>query len=162
MKKEKEGHDYVKLKVGELTSRDEYGKGIARIDTKIMRKLGIKEGDIIEIEGKKKTGAIAVRPYPNDIGLDIIRIDGLVRKNAGTSIGDVVKVRKAKVKEAKRVVLAPAQTGVIIHMHPDILKKNLYMRPLSKGDIIVPFSIVSRRSTLFEDFFGIDIDMLFQ
>ena len=85
----------LKLKVGELTSRDEYGKGIARIDSKIMKKLGIKEGDIIEIEGKNKTGVIAVRPYPNDIGLDIIRIDGLVRRNVGAGIGDLIKVRKA-------------------------------------------------------------------
>ena len=154
----------LKLKVGELTSRDEYGKGIARIDSKIMKKLGIKEGDIIEIEGKNKTGVIAVRPYPNDIGLDIIRIDGLVRRNVGAGIGDLIKVRKADVKEAKHVVVAPAQSGITLHMHPEFLKKNLYMRPMTKGDIFVPSSVVSRRSVdPFEEIFksfGIDVEMM--
>jgi len=154
----------LKLKVGELTSRDEYGKGIARIDSKVMKKLGIKEGDIIEIEGKNKTGVIAVRPYPNDIGLDIIRIDGLIRRNVGAGIGDLIKVRKADAKEAKHVVVAPAQSGITLHMHPEFLKKNLYMRPMTKGDIFVPSSVVSRRSVdPFEEIFksfGIDVEMM--
>ena len=42
----------LKLKVGELTSREEYGKGIARMDSKVMKELGIREGDIVEIEGR--------------------------------------------------------------------------------------------------------------
>ncbi|MCD6368023.1 MAG: CDC48 family AAA ATPase [Candidatus Aenigmarchaeota archaeon] len=146
----------VKLKVGELTSRDEYGKGIARIDSSIMKKLGVREGDIIEIEGSNKTGAIAVRAYPNDIGLEIIRIDGLVRSNAGIGIGDMAKVRKADVKDAKKVILAPAEEGIILRIDPEILKRKLYMRPVTKGDIVVPSSVVSRRSSfdsMFEDIF---------
>ena len=146
----------VRLKVGELTSRDEYGKGIARIDSKIMKKIGVREGDIIEIEGENKTGAIAVRAYPNDIGLEIIRIDGLVRRNAGTGIGDMVKVRKAEVKEARKVVLAPAEEGIILRISPEILKRKLYMRPVTKGDIVVPSSVVSRRTSfdsIFEELF---------
>ncbi|MCD6477749.1 MAG: CDC48 family AAA ATPase [Candidatus Aenigmarchaeota archaeon] len=154
----------VRLKVGELTSRDEYGKGIARIDTKIMKKIGVKEGDIIEIEGRRKTGVIAVRPYPSDIGLNIIRIDGLVRRNAGAGIGDIVKVKRADVKEAKVVVVAPAEEGIVLHTSPEFLKKNLYMRPMTKGDIFVPSSVVSRSSIdPFEEIFksfGINIDMV--
>lgn len=160
----KDGED-EKLKVGELTSREEYGKGIARIDSKVMKKLGIREGDILEIEGNRVTGAIAVRPYPDDIGLDIIRMDGLVRKNAGTSLGEAVKVRKADVKEAKSVVLAPAQKGIRILMNPNLLKQKLVMRSLSKGDIIVPSSVVSQRRETdpFEDMlkqFGFNIDIM--
>ena len=102
------------MKVGELTSREEYGKGIARIESNAMKKLGVREGDIVEIEGKNVTGAIAVRPYPDDIGLDIARIDGLVRRNAGTSLSEKVKVRKAEIKEAKSVTLAPAQKNIKI------------------------------------------------
>ena len=161
----KKGDEEVKLKVGELTSREEYGKGIARIDSKIMKKLGVKEGDVIEIQGKGKTGAIAVRAYPEDIGLEIIRIDGLVRKNAGTSLGETAKVKKAEVKEAKHVVFAPAQKGIRIFMNPNILKQKMLMRPVSKGDIIVPSSVISRRAEYdpFEELFkqfGIDIDIM--
>ncbi len=152
------GNDAVSLKVGELTSREEFGKGIARLDSKVMKNLNVTEGDVIEIEGKKKTGVLAVRSYPEDVGSNLVRIDGLVRKNAGTSVGQKVKVRKAEAKPAEKVTLAPAQEGVALHISPNILKKNLYMRPASKGDIIVPTSVKSKkRGNLFEDFFGEDI-----
>lgn len=146
----------IKLKVGELTSRDEYGKGIARMSSNAMKQLGIKEGDVIEIEGDNKTGAIAVRPYPTDAGLEILRMDGLVRRNAGTGIGDKVKIRKSEVKEAKKVVLAPAKKGIILKANPRVMKKKFYMRPMTKGDIVVPSSVVNKRDSfdsLFEDFF---------
>lgn len=158
----------LKLKVGELTSREEYGKGIARLDSKVMKELGIREGDIVEIEGTRVTGAIAVRPYPEDIGLEVVRMDGLIRKNAGTSVGELVKIRKAEVKEAKSVVLAPAEKGVRIFMNPNILKQKLLMRPACKGDIVVPSSVIDNRTELdpFEGMgdlfkqFGINIDIM--
>ncbi|QQG39826.1 MAG: CDC48 family AAA ATPase [Candidatus Aenigmatarchaeota archaeon] len=153
----------VRLKVEELTSRDEYGRGIARLDSRIIRELGLKQGDVIEVEGKRKTAAIAVSPYPGDVGLAIIRIDGLVRKNSGgVSVGEFVKVRKAEIKDAKKVTLAPAQKGIILHMSPNILRNNLFMRPLLKGDIIVPTSIVSRRGSdeFLESFFGPGFDIM--
>ncbi|MFP4116055.1 MAG: CDC48 family AAA ATPase [Candidatus Aenigmatarchaeota archaeon] len=151
-------NDAVSLKVGELTSREEFGKGIARLDSKIMKKLNVTEGDIIEIEGGKKTGALGVRSYPEDVGSNLIRVDGLVRKNAGTSVGENVKVRKVDAEPADKVTLAPAQERVALHISPNILKKNLYMRPASKGDIIIPTSVKSKkRGSLFKDFFGEDI-----
>ena len=91
----------IKLKVGELTGREDFGRGIARLDSKLMGKLDVKEGDILEIEGKKKTGAVAIRSYPADVGLNILRVDGLVRKNCDASIGEIVRIRKSAVKEAK-------------------------------------------------------------
>ena len=57
----------VKLKVGELTERGDFGRGIIRISANDMKRLAITEGDIVEIEGKRKTAAIAVRAYPADI-----------------------------------------------------------------------------------------------
>jgi len=152
----------VKLKVGELTAREEAGRGIARIDTSTMQKIDVREGDIIEIEGKRVTAAIAVRAYPADVGLNIIRIDGITRRNAETALGEYVKVRKADVKEAKRVVLAPAEKGIIVHYSPTLMKQNLMMRPVVKGDIIIPFPARRRRgSSLLEDFFGLDFEDLF-
>ncbi len=154
----------VRLKVGELTERTDFGRGICRIDAKIMQKLGVKEGDVIEVEGKRKTYAIAVRAYPADVGLNIIRMDGLERRNAGAGIGDFVSVRKANVKEAKYVVIAPAREGIVVHMSPQLMKSNLYMRPLVKGDIIIPNPVVKRKkdNSVFEQFFGMSFDeMLF-
>lgn len=146
----------IVLKVGELTNREEFGRGIVRIDTKSMQTLGIKEGDVVELEGQRKTGAIAIRSYPADIGLNIIRMDGITRRNAGIGVGETIKVRRAEVKEAKHVVLAPAEKGIILQVSPELMKKNLFMRPLTKGDIVAPFPIVKQRRSPFEDFFDIE------
>ncbi|MEM5875394.1 MAG: CDC48 family AAA ATPase [Candidatus Aenigmatarchaeota archaeon] len=152
----------VKLKVGELTSKEEAGRGIARIDSEIMKKIGVREGDIIELEGTKKTGAIARRAYPADIGLNIIRIDGITRRNAGVGVGESVIVRKANAVEAKKVVLAPADPGIVLNFSPHMIKENLFGRPVNKGDIVVPSPAYRRRAnTFFEEFFGADFEELF-
>ena len=52
--------------------------------------LNLREGQVIEIVGKRTTAAIVLPPYPEDEGLDVIRLDGLQRGNAGVSIGDYV------------------------------------------------------------------------
>ena len=152
----------VQLKVGELTNRDEFGRGIVRIDQKTTQKLGVKEGDVIELHGQRKTGAIAVRAYPADVGLSIIRMDGITRRNAGIGVGETITVTKSLAPEAKKVVLAPAQKGLILQLNPEMLKKNLFMRPVAKKDIITPFPVVKqRRGSPFEDFFGVNIEEIF-
>lgn len=154
-----------KLRVGELTERNDFGRGIVRISARDMKKLNVSEGDIIEIEGKRKTAAVAVRAYPADVGLEVIRMDGLCRRNCGAGIGETVNVTKADSKEAKSVTIAPARKGIIIHMGSNLMKHNLLMRPVMTGDIIIPNPIVQDRrnqGSLFEQFFGVDFgDFLF-
>lgn len=157
----------IEAKVGELTQREEFGRGIIRMDSVAMQKLGIREGDIIELEGSRKTGAIAVRPYPSDAGLKIIRMDGLVRKNCGVGVGDNVKVRKVEVKEAKKVQLAPAQRDIMVRISPSLIKQNIYYRPMMRGDIIVPSPVVRDRNSdrvdnVFRDFMGFDLEDFFR
>ncbi len=154
----------IELRVGELTAREEFGRGIVRLDSNTMQKVGIKEGDFVELEGSRKVGAIAIRSYPSDAGINVIRMDGLVRRNAGAGVGDVVKIRKADVKEAKSVTLAPAQKNVFVQIHPSLIKQNIYYRPVSQGDIIVPSPVVRRTDstpTIFQEFFGFDFEEFF-
>ena len=158
--------DEIRLKIGELTERGEAGRGIVRIGSEFMQELGIREGDIIEIEGSRKTAGIAVRSYPSDVGLKIARIDGIMRRNCGTGVSEYVKIRKTEVKEARSVTLAPAQKGLVIHISPNLIRQNIFKRPVVKGDIIVPSPVVRRRGNssggFFEDFFGTDfVDMFF-
>ncbi len=138
--------DHVSLKVGELTNRSESGRGLVRLDSKIMRNMGVREGDIVELSGQKNTGAIAVRAYPSDVGLRIARMDGITRKNVGVGVGETVKISKADAKEAKKLVIAPTEKGIRLMMNPDLLKKNLFMRPVKKGDVISPYPIVKRKN----------------
>ncbi len=155
----------LSLRVGELTDRTESGRGLVRIDTKSMGDLGIKEGDIVELEGQKKTTAIAIRAYPADAGLSLVRMDGITRRNAGIGVGENIKIRKAEVKEARRVVLAPATKGIRVMISPELMKRNLLFRPLMKGDILDPSPVVKRRENRmrspFDDIFssfGIDLE----
>lgn len=137
-----------------MTIRSEVGKGLARIDTKTMKELGVKETDIIQIEGHSKYSvAMAIKHYPADVDLKIIRIDGLMRFNSGTSLGEYVTIRKAVAKDANLITLEPANKGVFVYMSEKILKRNLYMRPMVLGDIIVPMPVIGRRAGGFaEDF----------
>ena len=155
----------AKLKVGELTGRDDFGRGLARIDSSSMKKIGVKEGDVVELTGKRDTIAIAIRSYPADVGMDVVRMDGLVRKNAGTSIGETVIVKKADVKEAKKVTLAPTEKGLVLHISPNLIKQNVFMRPMKKGDIIIANPVFRSRgrggSDMFEQMFGINFEEVF-
>lgn len=139
--------DEISLKVAEAI-QDDVNKGIVRIDSSFMHELGIRPGDIVEIEGGRKTVGIADRAYPGDIGLNIIRMDGITRRNSKTGIGEMIVIRKVDVKEAKKVIVAPAQKGVNIQAHPGIFKNGLLGRVVVKGDI-VPLGGAKRRQSAF-------------
>ena len=125
----------VKLKVAEA-QQDDVSKGIVRIDSQVMRELGIQQGSVVEITGNKKTVAIAGRAFPSDMGLSIIRMDPLARKNAGASISEYVSVRGINIKPAVSITIAPAQKGTMLQAHPDIFKQALLGRAVVKGDVI--------------------------
>ncbi len=144
----------IQLKVAEAL-QDDVHKGIARIDSEIMRELDIRRGDVVLIKGNRETVAIADRSYPADVGEGIIRIDGILRKNAKTGIGDTVSVSKADLKDAKKIVIAPAQKGVMVQVQgdPKNLVRGLLGRAVVKGDIVV-LGGVQRRMDLLSDDFG--------
>src|SRR4051812_5864466 len=86
-----------KVQVASLPPADS-GRGFARLSDTLMGELGLSEGDVIEIVGKRSTAARAIRPYGEDQGIGIIRLDGLQRANAGVGSADFVEVRKASSK----------------------------------------------------------------
>ncbi len=137
----------IKLKVAEAI-QDDVNKGIVRVDSSFMREIDVRPGDIVEIEGTRKTVAIVDRAYPGDIGLNIIRMDGLSRKNAKTSIGELIAVRKAAVEPAKKVVIAPAREGIVVRASANIFKQGLLGRAVTKGDIISLGGTRRRRSAM--------------
>ena len=116
--------------------QEESGHGIARIGRNVMASLGITEGDVIEIIGKRSTPARAVLPYPEDEGLQLIRLDGLQRANAEVGSGEHVEVRKGESRPAQRVVFAPAQRELRLQGPTHALKRNFFGRPLVTGDLV--------------------------
>ncbi len=152
---EGEGRPEIVLRVHEARQRD-VGRGKVRIDINMLKKIGAEPGDVVEIEGKRRTAAIAWPSYAEDQGLDIIRMDGLIRKNAGVSIGDKVVVRKADVKPALVVKLAPSNFSITVDTgFTNYVRRRLLDYPLVEGDTIlipvlgqaIPFTVVQTKPT---------------
>jgi transitional endoplasmic reticulum ATPase len=127
--------DDLTLQVANTRPQDA-GASIARLSATAMSMLGVSEGELIEIIGKRHTAAIAVRPYPEDEGLNIIRLDGLQRVNAGATSGDQIEIRKAESRPATRVVLAPAQKNLVLQGSGEALQRTFMYRPMVAGDVV--------------------------
>ncbi|MBB3348098.1 CDC48 family AAA ATPase [Sphingomonas sp. BK069] len=125
----------IKLQVANARPEDS-GRGIAHLPRSVLSALGLTDGDVVEVVGKKTTPARAVGPYAEDEGLEIIRIDGLQRANAGVGSGDFVEVRRVESKAATRVVFAPAQQNLRLQGSTTALKRTFFGRPLCAGDVV--------------------------
>ncbi|WP_137869530.1 CDC48 family AAA ATPase [Sphingopyxis sp. 2PD] len=115
---------------------EESGGGIARIPRSTMAELGVTEGDIIQISGKRQTASRVVAPYPEDEGLEVIRLDGLQRANAGAGAGDMVILSRVDTRAATRVVFAPAQENLRLQGSANALKRSFFGRPVVTGDTV--------------------------
>jgi transitional endoplasmic reticulum ATPase len=133
------------LRVADALQRD-VGRGIARIDPKVVQELGLTSGDVIQIVGKRKTNALCWPAHEQDYGKGIVRIDGYLRNNAGVSIDDKVTIRKIDAKIAERLTLAPTEPLRIVGGE-EYLSQLLEGRVLSRGDY-VPINIMGRTVNL--------------
>jgi len=141
----------VELRVEEARNRDA-GKKRVRIDLNTMKQLGIRPGDVVEIEGKRKTVAVVWPALPEDLGRGVIRMDGLLRKSAGVNVGDRVIVRKARVQPAAKVRLAPAtpSNNPFDEGFKKYMKKKLLGLPVVERDMVqvpvigqaMPFTVI--------------------
>ena len=125
----------VRLQVA-AARQEESGNGFARLPRSALSALGVTEGDVIEIEGKRSTTARVMAAYAEDEGLEVIRLDGLQRGNAEAGSGEHVEVRKAESRPAQRVVFAPAQKEMRLQGPGQALKRNFFGRALVAGDIV--------------------------
>ncbi|MBS3118054.1 CDC48 family AAA ATPase [Candidatus Woesearchaeota archaeon] len=135
----------LKLKVAEAV-QDDVNRGLIRIDSVLLKKLGLNSGDIVEIEGGRKTVGIVDRSYPGDISLGIVRMDPNIRRNAKTSLGDIVTIRKTAVVEAKKVTVAPARKDFMIKAPSEMFKQGLLGKAFVKGDVVSLTSLRRRQS----------------
>jgi len=94
------------LRVSEAGAKD-VGRGMARLDPADMEKLGVEVGDIVWVEGKRRTAAKVVPAHAENRGKGIVQVDGVIRQNAQAGLDEKVAVSKASYKPAQKVVLAP-------------------------------------------------------
>ncbi len=126
------------LKVDSAYPGDQ-GGGKARLDPETMLYLKISPGDIVSVEGKRKTVAKVWRSLVEDWNQNKVRIDNFTRTNAGVSIGDTVRISSIKDEiEAKRVVLAPPEDlprNIPVSNNPNVLNA-LIDFPVIKNDSV--------------------------
>ena len=102
------------LKVKETLPKD-VGRAIVRIDPEDMKLIGLEVGDIIEIEGKRKTPAKAMPCYAENRGKKIIQMDGISRENAQIGLDEKVQIRKIDCKPANKITLLPLTISSLLH-----------------------------------------------
>jgi len=128
----------VQLRVDSAYPGDQ-GGGKARLDPETMLALKISPGDLVAIEGKRRTVAKVWRSLVEDWNQRKVRIDNFTRINAGIAIGDNVKVSTIPAEiEAKRIVLAPPEDlpkKIPIANNPHVLN-GLIDFPVAKNDSV--------------------------
>ncbi|MCK5252836.1 MAG: AAA family ATPase, partial [Thermoplasmata archaeon] len=117
-------------------------KGVARIDPALLDILGIAEGDVVLIEGKSKTVAVAKKGFPEDANRGVIRMDGGIRRNAGAGIDEKVGVERVEAVNASKVSFAPTEPLRIMGGE-QFLQQRLAGRVVARGDVI-PINIMGR------------------
>ena len=106
------------LKVKESSPKD-VGRAIARIDPEDMKELGLDVGDIIEIDGKRKTPAKIMPCYAEDRGKKIIQMDGISRENAQIGLDEKVRINRIASKPANKITLSPLTISSLLQRDSD-------------------------------------------
>ena len=131
----------LELKVAEALAED-VGKGLARLGPEDIKALNGALGDLIEINGAKKTVARITGAFPEFYGKKMVQIDGITRSNAKANLGEVVQIRKIPRTTATTVIVSPLDfTGVLPEENElDQFPKILQGLPVMVGDKInIPF-----------------------
>lgn len=116
---------------------NEVGRGIARLDPSVFKKMALSPGDILVIEGEKKAVAKAWPGQVEDDGPGNIRLDGIIRHNAGASIDEEVKVEKVDYSEASQMQFSPFQPIDFGDDLPVYLHDKLMNMPFMQGHLVV-------------------------
>jgi len=123
------------FKVKEALAKD-VGRAIARIDPEDMKGLELEVGQIVEIEGKRKTAAKVMPCYAEDRGKKIIQIDGIIRENAKVGLDEKVTVQKVESKPARKITLSPLSAAGALQKDKDAkyISSLIEGLPLTSGD----------------------------
>jgi len=109
-----------------------------------MERVGVKAGDIVKIEERRLTAAIAMPCYQADRGAGIVRVGRRTMGNAGVSMGESVKVRKASAKLAVCITLKPEVEIVASELFLAYAKKRLAGKPVVTGNT-VPVPVLGQK-----------------
>ena len=131
----------LELKVAEALA-DDVGKGWARLDPEDIKALSAVLGDLIEVQGAKKTVARITGTFPEFCGKKMVQIDGITRSNAQANVGEAVRVKTIPRKTAATILVTPLDLTQVIPEEGELeqFAKVLQGLPAMLGDKInIPF-----------------------
>ncbi len=133
----KKGDNNMTLKVTEALPKD-VGRAIARIDPEDMKALRVEVGEVVQIEGKRKTAAKVMPCYAADRGRRIVQIDGITRENAKIGLDEKLRIQKVGSEPAQKITLSPLTTTGILERDKDAkyIGSLIEGLPLTCGDKI--------------------------
>jgi transitional endoplasmic reticulum ATPase len=123
----------VRLRVGDAKLED-VAEGRARLSPHIFRTLRLKQGDMVQVGGKKHILAAALPAGAEDEGLDLIRLDGTQRLKLGVHVGDTVEVQRYDARAAQRVRLVTLGNSRALEMAPHEIRATLAEKSVIVGD----------------------------
>jgi transitional endoplasmic reticulum ATPase len=134
--------EIMSFKVKEAIGKDA-GRALARLDPKDMKEAGLQPGDIVLIEGKRKTPVKVMPCYADDRGKEIIQIDGITRENVQAGIDEKVRIEATTIRPAVKIRLQPDSSSGTQYKNNDAryIGSLITGLPIVKGDKI--------RATLF-------------
>lgn len=128
----------IKLKVIDIYERD-MGRHRVRLPRKKMGALGVKAGELLALEKRRKTVAYV---WPDRPGAsykkdqNYVRLDKLTRKNVGANRGEEVVVYKTNASPARKVVFSPTSSSFILPEEEDKTTQYLENIPVFKEDLV--------------------------
>ncbi|MFN3561838.1 MAG: CDC48 family AAA ATPase [Chloroherpetonaceae bacterium] len=123
----------LSLKVKEGLAKD-VGRAIVRLDPEDMRRIDAQGGDILLLEGKRKTVAKAMPCYAEERGKSIVQLDSIIRENAGVGLDEKISVSKIVGQPATKVVLQPISGTLKTERDSKYLASLLDGTPVMTGD----------------------------
>ena len=139
----------VSLKIIKSATED-FGKGIARVSSMVMKQYNYSYDEIIEVISQNKRTGVKIRPFEeNSIDVsqteemvkDKIMLDGLTRTSISTSIDSVVRIDKT--------ISQPAEKVSIIPLNPTLMSKSLQPSQFSSliGNPLTVLDIIAINAT---------------
>lgn len=106
------------------------------LNREVVDKMGLVDGDLIEIKGKRTTVGRVVSVDKNGFDMNAIGLNNLVRNNARVSPEEAVAIGKIESKIAEKIVLAPIEKSLRKSELVRGLAKNVFMdTPFVEGDV---------------------------
>lgn len=127
------------------------GLGIARISPRGFEFLGLQENDVVELQGKRTTYAVAkVDYYITNEEYPSVRLDLMTKRNVQAELGEFVQIRKTpRWVPAEVLTFVPTNQPIPTNVPyiEQFLQKAFMHRVITRGDL-VEFEVMGQKFQL--------------